>query len=74
MVSREQVGKLSDSSTRVLRGGSLFNNASIVRSAFRFTLRPDYRDLNTCFRVGRTLLPVPFTALPPAAGGSKFEN
>ncbi|MDA1229610.1 MAG: SUMF1/EgtB/PvdO family nonheme iron enzyme [Planctomycetota bacterium] len=65
---------VSNNVARVLRGGSFTYNASYVRSAYRASLQPDSRYDNFGFRVGRTLIPVPLTALPPAAGGSKFEN
>jgi formylglycine-generating enzyme required for sulfatase activity len=36
---------------RVLRGGSYFNNARNVRSAYRFSNRPDVRIINNGLRV-----------------------
>ena len=65
---------ISNNVGRVCRGGSFGYNASTVRSANRLSNQPDNRDVNVGFRVGRTLILVPLTALPPAAGGSKFEN
>jgi len=72
MGDKEQLSKLSTSSYRVLRGGSFYVNAVLVRSANRSTYQPDTRLVNVGFRVSRTLPPVPLTALPPAEGGSKF--
>jgi len=66
MSDKEQLGKLSNSSNRVLRGGSFFNYAANVRSASRSTDQPDIRYLVSGFRVSRTLPLVPLTALPPA--------
>ena len=61
-------------SDRVLRGGSFLNNASNAASAYRNPSEPDNRAYANGFRVGRTLLPVPLTALPPAAGGNNLEK
>ena len=74
MGDKEQVGKLSNSGIRVLRGGSFFYNSSNVRSAYRYSLQPVFRYYFFGFRVGRTLLPIPLTALPPAAGGKIFAK
>ena len=59
---------------RVLRGGSFGNVASYAASAYRNSTRPVIRYYCFGFRVGRTLPPVPLTALPLAEGGKKFEN
>ena len=59
---------------RVLRGGSVNNVSSDARSANRNNYRPVHRLSSTGFRVARTLNPVPFTALPPAAGGKNLEK
>ena len=68
-------GKYVEENTiRVLRGGSFKSEASISRSAERRADHPDTRLSHVGFRVGRTLNLVPFTALPPAAGGKNFEK
>ena len=59
---------------RVLRGGSFNLVASLAASADRNYSLPGSRVSNNGFRVGRTLPPVPLTALPLAEGGKKFEN
>ena len=65
----------SDANTdRVLRGCSFGVDASYARSALRDLGLPDDRYTDVGFRVGRTLNPVPFTALPPAAGGKNLEK
>ena len=51
---KEQTGKLSNSQSRVLRGGSFANLAAIVRSALRIDLLPDTRNASFGFRVART--------------------
>jgi hypothetical protein len=68
MADKEEKGKLDNSSFRVLRGGSFFTDAWLVRSADRGTLRPSLPSLGNGFRVSRTLNPVPLTALVPAEG------
>ena len=60
--------------SRVLRGGGFFHPASFVRSLCARGEEAWHRDSSNGFRVARTLLPVPLSALPPAAGGSKFKN
>jgi len=45
---------VKDDESRVLRGGSFFFNALHVRSAYRVSLNPVYRDNNIGFRVART--------------------
>ncbi len=50
----EQVGKLSNSEVRVLRGGSFLVNAPLVRSANRLTFQPLDRALYSGFRPART--------------------
>ena len=54
MGDKEQSGKLDNSSTRVLHGGSFYGYASVVRSAFRFTDLPAYRVNYFGFRAART--------------------
>ena len=49
--------KGGDASLRVLRGGCWDDFPHILRSAYRYWDRPDYRDLNVGFRVARTLSP-----------------
>jgi len=44
------------SAKRVTRGGSWGNNASVLRSAFRFVYSPGSRSLNLGFRICRTLV------------------
>ncbi len=70
----EQPGKLDNSSNRVLRGGSFDFNESGVRSASRSTNRPDFRYSSSGFRIGRTLLRVPSTALSHAEGGKNSKR
>ena len=59
---------------RVLRGGSFVDVSSSAASADRDFYLPVFRFDFDGFRVGRTLPPVPLTALPLAEGGKKFEN
>ena len=54
MGDKEQTGKLSNSQSRVLRGGSFANIAAYVRSADRDTNQPDDRGDSDGFRVART--------------------
>ena len=42
---------------RVLRGGSFYNKASLIRSAYRLTHVPTHRSSNIGFRVARTFTP-----------------
>ena len=42
-----------ETSTRVLRGGSWFNNAYSVRSSNRNRVTPDYTSYNLGFRVAK---------------------
>jgi len=49
-----QGGQVSDSASRVLRGGSFANDAASLRSAYRSFNRPDFRYSNYGFRVSRT--------------------
>jgi formylglycine-generating enzyme required for sulfatase activity len=49
-----QGGQVSDSASRVLRGGSFSYYATYMRSAYRYYYRPDDRDINLGFRVSRT--------------------
>ena len=65
---KEQTGELSNSGLCVLRGGSFLNNTSVAASANRNSSQPESRNNYVGFRVGRTLNPVPFTALRPAEG------
>jgi formylglycine-generating enzyme required for sulfatase activity len=45
---------VSDNSSRVLRGGSFYDLATNLRSAYRVFSRPDYCDVSYGFRVSRT--------------------
>jgi formylglycine-generating enzyme required for sulfatase activity len=51
--------------TGVLRGGSFFNLASNVRSAYRINSAPSYRHFVNGFRAARTLPLDPLTSFPP---------
>ena len=51
----EQTGKLSNSNSRILRGGSFNFRASVVRSANRLSFQPNIRISYYGFRVARTL-------------------
>ena len=51
---KEQTGKLINSQSRVLRGGSFLNYAANVRSANRDLFQPDFRNDLFGFRVART--------------------
>jgi len=42
---------------RVCRGGSWISNPRVLRSAYRSSIEPDYRDFDLGFRVARTLTP-----------------
>ena len=66
MDDKEQMGKLSNSGFRVLRGGSSSSVATTMRSADRYANQPVNRYSLVGFRASRTLLPVAITALPPA--------
>ncbi len=57
--------------SRVMRGGSFVNQASVVRSAFRASDVPTSRDNIIGFRLARTLPLGTFTALPPTAEGGR---
>ena len=57
--------------SRVLRGGSFNNQASIVRSAYRSNYVPTTRIYDYGFRPARTLPLDPFTALPPTPEGGR---
>ena len=57
MGDKEQTGelsKLSNSQSRVLRGGSFFRFAASVRSAFRYRYQPDVRNNDYGIRAART--------------------
>ena len=54
MGDKEQTGKLSNSQSRVLRGGSFVSTAADVRSAYRIYTQPDNRNHGLGFRVART--------------------
>lgn len=56
---------------RVLRGGGWYDTPGIARSAFRRRNSPDYRYINTGFRLARTLTSSSFTPLPPEERSSK---
>src|SRR5262249_41609715 len=43
--------------SRVLRGGSWYNDPGYLRSAIRIWLTPDFRSYNSGFRLARTLHP-----------------
>ena len=45
---------IKDKLSRVLRGGSFFDQASNVRSAYRFSNVPAYRTTTVGFRPART--------------------
>jgi formylglycine-generating enzyme required for sulfatase activity len=45
---------IEDAKRRLLRGGSFFSNALLVRSAFRLTFRPSNVNYTVGFRVART--------------------
>jgi len=50
MGDKEQTGKIGNSQSRVLRGGSFINSAANVRSANRNNNQPDNRNNNNGFR------------------------
>ena len=50
----EQAGDVRNSFTRLLRGGSFYNQALNLRSSVRNSYRPDYRNVNNGFRPART--------------------
>ena len=50
----EQTGELGNSHSRVLRGGSFYDFAALVRSANRHFTQPDSRTNNAGYRVART--------------------
>ena len=52
---KEDKRDITDKLGRVLRGGSFYDRASVVRSAYRGNLRPSVRDVNVGLRVARTL-------------------
>jgi formylglycine-generating enzyme required for sulfatase activity len=54
IVDKENLADVKDSLTRISRGGSFYNPASYIRSAFRNDFRPDYRDFTVGLRVART--------------------
>jgi formylglycine-generating enzyme required for sulfatase activity len=62
--TEDEIGKITDSEFRVLRGGSFYLQASVLRSASRFNLAPTYRLYFNGFRPARTLPLGSFTALP----------
>jgi formylglycine-generating enzyme required for sulfatase activity len=63
---------ISPTKSRVLRGGSFFSRASLVRSADRGSYVPSDRNDSAGFRVARTLPLDGFTTLqPPPEGGGK---
>ncbi|HUY33204.1 MAG TPA: SUMF1/EgtB/PvdO family nonheme iron enzyme [Pirellulales bacterium] len=54
MEDKEQMGNVSNSQSRVLRGGAFFLGATHVRSALPGYFQPVYRNNFTGFRVART--------------------
>ncbi|CAK0777636.1 formylglycine-generating enzyme [Gammaproteobacteria bacterium] len=50
-------GKDFSKEPRVIRGGSWFDTPENIRAAVHDWLTPDYRDVNTGFRVARMLIP-----------------
>src|SRR5262249_52872562 len=68
-VEDDLVVKITDN--RALRGGSFFNQASIVRSANRNGVPPTDDSAHRGFRLARTLRLGSFTALPPNAEGGR---
>ena len=68
---KEDVLSIVSTTSRVLRGGSFFNQASGVRSAFRLNIVPSVRSLNVGLRPARTLPLGSFTALPPTPEGGR---
>lgn len=49
---------LDDSASRVLRGGSFYNNQGNVRVSYRFVIHPDFRSSRVGFRVCLSPLPL----------------
>jgi serine/threonine protein kinase/formylglycine-generating enzyme required for sulfatase activity len=62
---------VTSTGNRVLRGGSFYNQASLVRSACRYLNVPSSRLNSIGFRPARTLRLDSFTALPPTAEGER---
>jgi formylglycine-generating enzyme required for sulfatase activity len=54
LTDKEQAGKLNNSQSRVVRGGSFLPSATVVRSANRNSNQPDNRANADGFRVART--------------------
>ena len=50
--TEDEIGKITDSESRVLRGGSFANHASGVRSAYRYNYVPADRCLDHRFSCG----------------------
>jgi len=71
---KEDQSVISPAQGRVLRGGSFVHQASIVRSANRFSYAPTNRFNNYGFRPARTLPLGSFTALPFPPKGAKNEK
>jgi len=61
----------TESIRRVLRGGSFGALASSVRSALRNNYLPTNRDLDSGFRLARTLQSGSLAAVPPTAEGGR---
>ena len=56
-VDQDNGGAVTPTVYRVLRGGSIIDQASIVRSAYRGNYVPTIQNLNIGFRLARTIIP-----------------
>ncbi|MBM3956064.1 MAG: hypothetical protein FJ309_15890, partial [Planctomycetes bacterium] len=65
---------ISREGRRVLRGASFVNNASTVRSAYRYFDVPTYRGSGYGLRVARTLQPGSLTPLPERGGKGETDS
>jgi formylglycine-generating enzyme required for sulfatase activity len=54
---KEDIYSINTQDSRVLRGGSFLNHASLVRSSYRDISGPANRDLSNGFRPARTFTP-----------------
>ena len=72
IADKEDISPINGENSRVLRGGSFLYPASNVRSAYRNSIAPTFRNYSFGFRLARTLLLNSFTALPlpPKAVGN----